>query len=464
MRNPAIFILTCFVGLILLAGGMGCANIVPPAGGPRDSIPPRLLQAVPPDSNVNFRGKRIVLHFDEYVDVRNPMSSVIVTPTMSTPPGVSRKGRSVEINFTDSLLPNTTYIIEFGNSIVDVNEGNPLSNFVYTFSTGPVLDSLEIKGRVILAETGTIDTTLIVALHANFEDSAVINQTPRYMVKLNRQGEFRFRFLPADTFAIYAIEAGTGARGRYTNKSQLFAFANQPVVSGQTDSVVLYAYREKPKASGPSTIPATTRISATDRRLRFNAPQGTQDLNSDYVLNFPIPLRDFDSTKIYLSTDSLFNPVPFTAQLDTSGQQVRISTNWLETTGYNLILDKEFATDTAGRQLLKTDTLFFSTKALAEYGEVRIRLRNVDPSQNPVLLFVQNNQVVFSAPVSDGIFDSQLFVPGEYSLRILYDENGNGKWDPGNFFGEKRQPELVKSIERTITVKPAWENEFDIAL
>ncbi|HYK56648.1 MAG TPA: hypothetical protein VEV15_09205, partial [Flavisolibacter sp.] len=131
---------------------------------------------------------------------------------------------------------------------------------------------------------------------------------------------------------------------------------------------------------------------------------------------------------------------------------------------YHLIMAKDFAADTAGRQLLKADTLSFITSTAADYGNISIRLKNIDLSKKPVLLFVQNEEVVFSAPVPNGSFSQARFAPGDYELRILYDTNGNGKWDPGQFFGTKRQPELVKPIAEKITVKPAWDNQYDRSL
>jgi hypothetical protein len=141
-----------------------------------------------------------------------------------------------------------------------------------------------------------------------------------------------------------------------------------------------------------------------------------------------------------------------------------LNTTWKEGTPYHLILDKDFAEDSSGRRLLKADTLNFTTRKLSDYGNVQLRIRNVNAALNPLLLFVQNNQVVFTAPLQNGSFSNNMFMPGEYELRILYDRNGNGKWDPGEFFNEKRQPELVQPIERRITVRPNWNNEFEIAL
>src|SRR5688500_18910931 len=121
----------------------GCANIIPPQGGPRDSLPPVLLQATPPDSTTNFRGNRIELEFDEFVDIRDLPQNSIWSPTFETPPAISVKLRTVTIKFDREMPePNTTYTIQFGNALRDFNEGNILPNFTYTFSTGPVIDSL----------------------------------------------------------------------------------------------------------------------------------------------------------------------------------------------------------------------------------------------------------------------------------------------------------------------------------
>ena len=108
---------------------------------------------------------------------------------------------------------------------------------------------------------------------------------------------------------------------------------------------------------------------------------------------------------------------------------------WTENTAYNIIIDKEFAADTAGRKIPRNRYLSFRTKKETEYGLVRLRLLNLDLTKIPVLQFVQSDGVEFS-PIRDqhAISMRELFEPGEYDLRILYDENKNGKWDPGSFF------------------------------
>jgi len=456
-----LFIIGCLATLSLFSSS--CANIIPPSGGPRDSLPPVLVNAVPKDSTVNFKSNRIVLTFNEYVDLQDVQQNLLFTPTFEVNPLIEAKLRTLTLRLKDSLQPNTTYTFNFGNAIRDVNEGNILKDFVYTFSTGPVLDSLELHGKVILAETGKIDTTLMVVLHKNLADSAVVKLRPTYVARLNSNGSFTFRSLPKDTFAIYALgDAGSGRR--YLSKSQPFAFANQPVISGSRDSIILYAYKEE--ATQSKNAPTTGKTATTEKRLRFssNLTGNDKDLLSDLILTTERPLRFFDSTKMTFTTDSTFTPVGYTVTKDSTNKNITIKTDWKEGTLYNLILDKDVAEDTLGRRLLKTDTISFTTRNRSEYGNLTIRIRNIDTAQNPVLQFVQNDAVFYSAPIKSGMLHLPLFLPGDYDLRILYDRNNNGKWDPGHYTDPKKQPEIVMPIEQKITVKPDWDNEFERSL
>ena len=182
-------------------------------------------------------------------------------------------------------------------------------------------------------------------------------------------------------------------------------------------------------------------------------------------MSFDQPLRNFDSSKVSLSTDSTFTPVTaYRFIKDSANKKLQLTHAWKENTVYHLILDKDFADDSSGRKLLKTDTLNFTTNKVSDYGVLKIVFHNFDLSKNPVLQFITNNSVFKSFPLSTADFSQSLFLPGEYELRILYDDNKNGVWDAGEFFGKHRQPEIVKPISRRITVKKSWQNEFDIAL
>lgn len=463
MQKGLLFGVIIFTGILILFIGPGCANIIPPTGGARDSIPPILIKANPPDSSVNFSAKAITLQFDEYLaDLQNIQNNLIFTPTFQNNPNIEVRAKTLTVKFRDTLEKNTTYVLNFGNAIADANETNVLRGFTYTFSTGPVLDSLELSGRVILAETGNTDTTLVAVLHRNLTDSAVYNNRPIYAVKLDGSGHFKFKNLPADTFALYVL-GDAGITRRYQTKNQLFGFTDAPVVAGSRDSLVLYAYREETKII--PVISPPFRPGSGDRRLRFNLPAtNQQDLLDDYLISFPVPLKSLDTTKMHLSADSIFTPANFSVTLDTTKKNLRLVTQWKQDTRYNLVLERDFAADTSGKQLLKTDTLFFTTKKTTEYGNVLMRFRNLDLTKNPVLQFVQNNLVILSVPLKSSNFTRALFLPGEYSLRILFDKNGNGKWDPGQFYKTRKQPEIVHPIRQPITIKADWDNEFDIDL
>lgn len=467
MRSVVFFFLLAVLALAGVLGGTGCANIIPPEGGPRDSLPPQLLRAVPPDSALNFGGRRIVLEFDEFIDMQNTQS-VLVTPYPLNPPTFEAKLRTLTITMRDTLEANTTYTINFGDAVKDVNEGNILRNFDFTFSTGAALDSLTFRGNVVVAETGRVDTNMVAVLYRNLDDSAIINDRPRYITRLDRSGSFQFNNLPPGTFALYAF--GDVNSRRYPGRAQLFAFADSPVVIRPgAEPVTLFAYREAPPATpGSPAAPTSGARPGTPgaNRLVFgtNLVNSTLDLLGDLVLTFEQPLRTFDSTGIRLTQDSTFTPVAAATTLDTSRRRLTVDTDWKEGTAYQLILDPRFAEDSSGRKLLKTDTLSFTTRRRADYGSILIRMKNVDLAQNPVLQFIQNNNVVRSVAIPAGTFRQELFLPGDYELRVLYDRNGNGKWDPGSFFGEKRQPEIVQPVERRVNVKANWDNEFEIEL
>ena len=184
-----------------------CANIIPPAGGPRDSLPPVLVQSLPKDSALNVRPKLITLTFNEYVSVNDIFQQLVVNPAMNSQPQVDYKLRNVTIKLKDSLLGNTTYSFHFGDAIRDVNENNIARNFSYTFSTGPRLDTATYSGKVLLAASGKADSTLLVVLHKDLSDTAIFRLKPPYYTKLNGKGEFKFSFLPKDIFQVFVVKS-----------------------------------------------------------------------------------------------------------------------------------------------------------------------------------------------------------------------------------------------------------------
>ena len=240
--------------------------MVPPTGGPRDSLPPVLVRATPNDFATNFAANRIVLEFDEFVDVQNTFENVLVSPTPNNLPVVNYRFRTVNIRIKDTLEPNTTYSINFGDAIKDVNEGNILKNFTYVFSTGSIIDSNTVAGKVIMAETGKVDSTLIVVLHRNLDDSAVVKEKPRYIAKLDGNGNFEFRHLPEGTFALYAIPNEFSRR--YDDTTKPFAFADTPINTTNNTPVTLLAYSiPKRDTAAPANKAAPPAQEKEERRV-----------------------------------------------------------------------------------------------------------------------------------------------------------------------------------------------------
>lgn len=474
MNLKAIISLIASITIVVISiiSSPGCANIIPPQGGARDSIPPVLTKANPENKTKNFTGKTINFSFDEFIELKETQTNLIVSPIPINTPNVDFKLNTITVKLKDTLIPNTTYSINFGNAINDINESNILKGFTYVFSTGSYIDSLELSGKVLLAETGKPDSTLIVMLHTSSNDSAIIKQKPRYITRLDSMGRFNFKNLPSGTFYLYALKDEGGSM-RYFDDKQLFAFADIPIViEPGTDSALLYAWAGDQTAQSnvapiSTAITNRTKPGANDIRLKFltSLINNKQDLLSNFSLTFEQPLRLFDSSKILLYTDSTFTPVTgYTLEKDSSNKILQLTNSWMENTVYHLILNKDFADDSTGKKLLKTDTLTFSSNKLTDYGELKIKFRNLDLSKNPVLLFILNNKVFRSFPLSSADFSQPLFLPGDYELSMLFDKNKNGKWDTGEFFDVHRQPEIVKPIDRRITVKASGESDIEIAL
>ncbi len=440
----------------------GCANIIPPAGGPRDSLPPVITNMSPKDSTKGFKETRITISFDEYIDIQEVQKNLIVSPIPKVTPVVEKRLSSILVKLKDTLEPNTTYTIDFGDAIRDINEANILKNFSYIFTTGNYFDSLTLRGKVILARDGSIDTTLKVMLHSNLTDSAIVKEKPRYVTKLDKDGNFVFHNLPRDTFAIYAIGDESNSY-RFSGRDQLFAFADTTVMSGDSTRVTLYAFPDNEGASSAAAPPRRGQPSKEKRLImRTNLEGDQQDLLTRFEMDFDVPLKTFDTTKIVFASDSAFTPVTgYSFKQDSTKKKVTLTHSWKPGTQYHLILDKEFAADTLGNKLLKSDTVSFNTKKTTDYGSVKLRFRNINMAKNPVVLFIQGGNVVDSSVLTTPEFFRQVFRPGDYELQILYDDNKNGTWDPGVFFGKKKQPELVHPIALSITVKPNWENDYE---
>jgi uncharacterized protein (DUF2141 family) len=455
-----VVLVSCFISFLV----SGCAQIGAPTGGPRDSIAPVLVSAYPKLLTTNFTGNKITLVFNEYVDVLDVQTNVLVSPFPKTTPLIEFKLKTVTVKLKDSLLENTTYAINFGSAIRDNNEGNPFKDFTYVFSTGNTIDSLQLGGQVIVAETGKRDSTIIAILYRNVDDSAVQKRKPDYVAKLDSSGNFKFRNLSAGSYKLFALKDGDGGK-TYNSKIELFAFADSEIiVADSTSLVTLFAYAEEKEIKKvPVATPSKT-AAAADKKLKYtsNLSNNEQDLLTDLTLTVNKPLKTFDTLKIIL-TDTNYNKISSAISIDSTKKIIHIDAKWKEEFHYKLLVSKDAIADSTGLALTRSDTIRFTSKKAADYGSIVLRFSNLKTADHPVLQFVKDQEIYRSVAITATTWSDKLFPPGDYELRILFDTNNNGKWDPGNY-AKKIQPERVISLDTKLNIKANWDNERDVKL
>ena len=444
-----------------------CANIVPPSGGPRDSLPPYLIAARPIDSALGVFPKEILVGFNEYITTSSIQENLIVSPTLKNTPLIDARLNSIKIRIADTLLDNTTYSIQFGDAIKDVNEGNILKNFTYVFSTGNRLDTGKIKGKVLLAESGRVDSSFIVILHPANKDSAIFKERPNYYTKLNGKGQFSFNFLPKGSYHIFVLP--NDYTKKYDDSTKFFAFLDSTIsIETTKDSLQLYAFQgaKKPvKIKSSSTLKPSKKTGAI---LKYNKDLdgSEQDILHPLHLTFETPIHFNDSFSIVLCDTFNKKLEGASISIDTAHPEtIIVAYPWKLATKYRLIIPQASLKDSLNNILVKTDTLAFITKSEEAYNSATIRMKGFENLKNPVLQLSQDDKVKFSYPIVSAQLTIKQLPLGEYTLTLLLDTNNNGKWDTGAYFGkQKRQPEIVKWFPTALNIRANWENEINLIL
>ena len=210
-----------------------CANITSPQGGPKDSLPPIIVSANPGFFTTNFTGKEIYIGFDEYVQIKDQQKEFFTSPMMKKTPTITTSGKGIRITILDTLEENQTYALNFGNSIVDNNEGNRLSDFRYVFSTGSEIDSMVMSGYTVSASKGdSVSSSLIFFYPAEVDsipdyDSILLKYKPAAVAKAATNGIFIAQNLKPIDYKIYAI----------ADKNNNFTYDPETDMVGFLDSV-----------------------------------------------------------------------------------------------------------------------------------------------------------------------------------------------------------------------------------
>ncbi|MDR2964068.1 MAG: Ig-like domain-containing protein [Bacteroidales bacterium] len=186
-----------------------CARESRPTGGLKDTTAPVVLRTRPHNGATNQQNlNRIRIDFNEFIVLKNPSETCIISPPLAKTPKMTTRRRTLTINLKGiALRDSTTYTLTFTNSIADVNEGNILNQFIYAFSTGTAIDTLQIAGKVIDAESGTASQTAFVLLHRNTaSDSAIFAKKPDYVTQVRNDGSFTLSNIAAGEYRIYAVD------------------------------------------------------------------------------------------------------------------------------------------------------------------------------------------------------------------------------------------------------------------
>lgn len=240
VENLRGFTLLLFISIVFFA----CASMQQPQGGPKDTEPPKILNMSPKNLTVNFTAPKITIEFDEYFNLQNEFKEFSVSPEMDIQPELRKKGKKLEIVIQDTLEKNTTYTLNFGKAIVDVNEANAVKNFTYVFSTGPQLDSLSIKGKVINSVTGLPELDAVVFILPLNRDTLFGKKRASIFTNTDSSGNYALNNLRKDTYKIYALKEKNGDRIYQQATDEIGFLKDSIVLTKPVDSINLSIFKE----------------------------------------------------------------------------------------------------------------------------------------------------------------------------------------------------------------------------
>ncbi len=543
-----------------------CASITPPGGGPRDTIPPILVQSIPENKSLNFSGKTVKLTYDEYLKVENLTKQLIITPILKEEYDFKIKKHSIELIFEEPFADTTTFTFNFQEAIKDITESNVTLDNVLAFSTGDYIDSLHITGKVLDLFTKKPLKEAVICLYKTNDTLDIFNSPPVYLTKSNKEGKFIIENIKNGIYRIYAyhdtnsnlicdvpkeifgfksdsivlnsnldsilmkvqylnmlelVLQRDGSSGRYyevkTNKP-IVSYTVNPINASDTiysnfgeDKKTIRFYNNIGfNDSIPFIITATDSLDQfiqdtlymkfreTKRKKDFFSISFTPKNNSDIeehfkgVFKFNKPLKkilfdsiffEYDSATFQYIDDALFTkPQKLTdkiefqidlfmadyieslAKTDTaaSGRQEpgnRQKAGAKTGTKQNIKFKLKFHAKKGAFISIEND----STEAFVnKYEPLRtenfgiIKGKIISDHSSYTIQLLNTQYVVISEIKNEQLYIFNKVDPGQYKIRVLVDNNGNGKWDPGNIF-DNIEPEDVYYFPESISIRSNWE-------
>jgi hypothetical protein len=477
--------------LLTLSLLSSCANVIPPAGGKADTIPPKLLSMKPQDSLLNTRVTRIDMKFDEYVVVSDVSKELHISPILSQTPLMTVSGKTVTVKIADSLLhDSTTYTIEFGKAIKDLHEGNPYKGELFMFSTGPWFDSLSLKGIIFDAASGKRDssgTAKALLYDATLPYDIVSRQKPSYVATSRPDGTFVVKGLPKRSFRIFILKE-TGDNLVFDDDTELIGFADTTFNPAfDTAAHTFHIFKEIPDTAKVKTD--TTLASEAGGGMKMKSRSAvkkealpemeaktfnyrvlvdtmdrikrTQELTQAVTIFFSRKVDTLNEDRIFLSEDSSTVEVEtrFSVALDTSRRKLSLSVNWKPNTLYTLRLLKRFAKDTGAVEAMPS-RYTFRTKSEEDYGKMEINIPPAYVGKPNVLQVKRENDSVYLNPVTSSKVLLRQLLPGTYSIIIIKDDDGDGEWTTGEL-KKRRHAEIVIPYPEGVMMKAGWEHVVD---
>lgn len=457
------------VGAVVLTVLMySCANIGNPDGGAYDETPPKFLKSTPAMGALNNTRKKVTLEFDEYIKLEKASEKVVVSPPQIEMPDIKQNGKHITIDLKDSLKANTTYTIDFSDAIVDNNEGNPLGNFAFTFSTGAEIDTMEVSGTLLEASNLEPVKGMLVGLHSNLTDSAFTKLPLERVARTDSRGHFTIRGIAPGTYHIFGLQ----------DMDQDFAFSQKSEALAFNDSVIIPRFEERMRYD---TIWQDTLTIDTIMESKY-----THYL-PDHVL-----LRSFKETNPvqYLTKSERLNPhkftLYFTAPADTlptiKGLNFDEKDAFLiekslknDTINYwvkdSLLYKKDtlsmsvdyLYTDTLGKLVPRTDTLYMATKKYKGGGEQhKKKKKKKDDEPEPTVFLTVSVDAPSAMDVYKNIrlnFDEP--VARFDSAAIHLEQKVDSLWKDVSF-AFQRDTSQLRSFELVANWEPGQEYKFRV--
>lgn len=256
-----------------------CASIGRPDGGPLDETPPRFIGSTPAVGALNNTKTKVSLSFDEFIKLEKANEKVVISPPQVQQPEIKASGKKISVNLLDSLKPNTTYTIDFSDAIVDNNEGNPLGNFAFTFSTGSAIDTMEVSGTLLEASNLEPVKGMLVGMHSNLSDTAFTKLPFDRVARTDSRGHFTIRGVAPGKYRIFGL----------MDADQNFAFSQKSEALAFNDSLVIPRWEERIRQD-TTWVDSLTIDTVVERKYTYYLPDNVilrsfkEDLFSQYLV------------------------------------------------------------------------------------------------------------------------------------------------------------------------------------